>query len=223
MFLYFFPGKVIVDPKRFPDHAATLETCGLTEVFRDASLSYREIVDRGPNGGGGSVVGFAGPTGGDTIGYYPDKQTWVEVKDANDVTTHWLGWETLPGPTELLRGKPIDGVSLVLSDGNSWLIPVVSGPRVSLPQSLSMSSKGELTGVVKAGFDGIIMSGQKWHEVFVTEGSTYGFSDAFNYIIELLSVNYRIGRQEANVLGVIPASQVSIEAIIYASLGAKEG
>lgn len=222
MFLYYFPGQVISDPKRFPRQAETLEKCGLTDVFRDGSISYREIVTGGPNGGGGCVVGLVNdPTGGATVGYYPDRQTWVEVKDADDKTTHWLGWDVLPGPADLLRGKAPEGHLVEMGDGNKWLIPcvtAVSSEMITLPQTMQMNAKGELTAKVLPGYEALIAESAYWWDLF-QNGGQYSYGRYWQYAVSLLAVCYRIGRAEANALSLILADSTSRLRVVSASLG----
>lgn len=218
-FLYFFPGQIISDPKRFTQQAVTLERCGLSDVFRGANISYREVHNRGPNGGGGCVCSIGDMP--DNFGYYPEKQTWVEVKDADGKPTHWLGWSELPWPKDLLRGKAPEGHPVEMGDGREWIIPcvqAVSQDRVTLPQAMRMSPDGSLTAEIMPGYEALISEAQWWWDL-LANGGQYEWGRYWNYAVSLLSVCYRVSREEVNVLGLLKADTRHHHEVVLASLG----
>ena len=224
--LYFFAGRSvgqIFDGDRF--QKSVLSKYGLDSVWRDV-VSPREesfvaeMTAPGPGGASGTLVS-ALPTNGNAhrlAGYYPNEQTWIQV--ASDL---WIGKinEEPISPSDLVRhcrGKsvPVDGYFVDLADGNTWVIPIIrrpgrlieSGyPPTNLPQSLGWNAEGEFVRFPPRDHVDLWEETGKLCEIFFSgnEGDRHYEVGAEGVLLALrfLSVNYRIGRHEQTLLGLI--------------------
>jgi len=126
-FLYYLPGT-----KRNEVNAELLRKLGLGHLLDDpAGTTFRLTmteVARGPGEGrAGLVAGDPRRVTGGRIGFYPQEQAWRAV--LGSAGRAWVGYylEQQPRPEELARAGALDGHSLLLNDGQRWVIPVIRG------------------------------------------------------------------------------------------------
>jgi hypothetical protein len=206
-FLYYLPGRTGV-PSREDLAAAALGHA----VERGAEIAAVEV-SRGPDDGAGVIVGCGLPAG-QSVGYWPDRQSWINVGG------HWIGreLETSPGPAELVRKRMLPGHAVELMDGREWIIPVARaicevGEGLVWRPNLPMVSRLGVGGVWEAGeiaaaYEPLWKAACDWWDAIVA-----GQEDASNHRISFgglhdaavtaLAANYLIGREEASILGLL--------------------
>ena len=212
MLLYFLPNLAAV-------RAADLDAAGLGGVFRGCPFTGRGTT-AGPGGMPGQVV-VAEPENPlarkPAIGYFPDKQTWQQAPARQSLGDGgwWIGWETAspPTPADLQRREAVGGYAVRLEDGNDWLVPVArrfpSGTM--LPERLALGPAGEWVSAVIPRFAKFAEQAERvWVEfqrqAGVPEAATaepLSVADEIDIAVEALGINYRIGRVEASVLGLL--------------------
>lgn len=220
VFQYFLPGLEPVHVSRW-----SLQDSPLASVLKDCLRTEQDYGDRiavsgctkGPTGTSGSVV-CAMPVSGENverIGYYPDHQTWRSCDDG----AFWLGYEpdNRPTPETLRRVIIVDGYEIQLGDEQVWMCPTIremhGDPRV--PRAWGLDDSGEFAEIVLAEYqDDWQMAGEMFDIVFGGEGCT--ISQAFDYAVKCLAINYRLGRHECSALELITSEnyvQISRAAI----------
>jgi len=207
-FLYFLDGVRTAT-------AATVRVAGLADRMDD--ISQREA-GTGPNGAGGLVIAAASPDDAQrSIGYYPDRQTWVALPDGPDGRLS-LGWSSdeKPLPKDLARDEQIDGYLLDLgSAGNEWIIPIARRfPTGSeLPASLALGPDGAVVRTVLPRFAAAWSDAERiWpailaqHEpdrVEPADRRPIDDVEGFALAARILGINYRVGPWEVSALGLL--------------------
>lgn len=204
-FLYFLPGRPGVNP-------ALMAQLGLLDRFETAmgKLGQHIIrgVDDGPKGSGCIVaVGEAVPE------YAPHRQTWIEGKD------FWVGLEKpWPEPEDLVREMGISGHPTQLADGKVWRVPVLHRwdeaqlrhvpnlPKSMRPRPLSQG--GGVEYVVRPEFADADELARALVEGFMAN-RTLTADLAFETAVSILNVNYRLGPEEAGLLGMLNEADVA--------------
>lgn len=203
-----------------------------TPVQSDAELEAAGIACVGPGKGGGqSIWTTSGPGGlsgaifapnaadGSAVempAYDAAKQRWRKHPSGK----YWAGvWtDDPPTPEALLRDEPIRGGDARLADGHVWDVPVCVPAYVrgmggmTLPMRYDLSEADELIAVVRDEYKGIADRCHGYYERYVglrkdpedREAWTRQFNDDVSLAVDLLALNYRVGRFEAiAVLGLL--------------------
>ncbi len=218
-FLYFFPNASNVHSKQYDKLPK-----GLTTILDDASWSCVDAT--GPEGLNGCVIAIepAPDTGGTQAkcGFFPDAQKWVAVK-TGESTDYYIGFETDNPPTaaDLRRDKLVNGSSVMLK-GEEWIVPAVHAPTSTMPRTYKMTGDG-----VVAGFDpqyqNLMERSAKWYNaVFNNDAGDLKFTDEYQFSVDLLNVNYRLGLWEASSECLNLFTSKEVMEIIYAGLGLTE-
>lgn len=198
MFQYFFPN-VTGKPSM-----SLLREAGLSHLFdSQGEIAFREVTNRGPNGGAGVVVGRG------ELGYYPDRQTW------SPWTKFWVGTgRELPSAADFARETQISGKHVVIN-GNSWLIPkarhfeLIEGRLqgvCNLPTKFRYDQDLEtwIPDSVKSSYEELwaLSIGYMDAMLLAAEGNESKVEfNSFDRLFELaLQTNYRIGVPEIDVL-----------------------
>lgn len=183
---------------------------GLRYAFPGPEFVCAEYTAPGPGGEHGCVLGVA--TEG--LGYYPDRQTWLALPQRPGV---FVGmWrDQRPTPAELSSARPLRGSWLTLRDGQSWLIPVArewtggTSYARTLPGTLILGPEGHWTsgGVDPQHARLWEIAESFWACLFGTQlvnhTLTFDFPGANDAAVEVLAANYRIGRAEVALLGLL--------------------
>lgn len=222
-FLYYFPQAA---PVSNVDQIPDVELRTLLRSPAETSLAAAQN-NGGPDGKVGQLVAVLPPrgvVGGEeaNAGYWPDRQTWTEVKDTADKTLYWIGREKAspPTPLDVQREKIIYGHPVKLADGKEWIIPVVGPYNTRLPRTFAPAPGKRLTMVVREQYQAIFTESEKWHTIARTQGAEYDWHEAFSYAFGLLGVNYRVGFWEVLTLGLIDTD--NFWAVAAASFGAPD-
>jgi hypothetical protein len=192
----------------------SLAFADLGSVAEDTFLSPISTAT-GPGGHTG-VLFCALPSNGDKperLGYYPDLQNWEEVEENGQ--TFWVGTDRDQPirPADLMRKTVISGYVCDLP-GGKWSIPVIRDHEgaTTLPKDWRWDGSGQVTEVVQATYRDL------WDEFagvvdlyFGENEETPGVlslepSEAMLRCAQVLGINYRFGRVEQNLMGVISST-----------------
>jgi len=195
----------------------------LTDLRRDASLT--ELTGHGPGGSSGCLL-CALPAEGQPpprLGYFPDFQTWTPVGGTGSASgtggtgsasgtreNLWVGTDNEHpiAPADLRRKKTFPGYEIELA-GGQWTVPVVRNPEggTGLPRDFVYADGGKVEQRIKAAYIGL------WEKfaravwlLFDPEGPwplAIDLAEGTDLCLEALALNYRVGRIEQNLLGLI--------------------
>jgi hypothetical protein len=117
-----------------------------------------------------------------------------------------------PAPADLERDTGLAGYPITLGDGNSWRVPLLrrwdnhSLTHVcALPQSIQrrpMGGKGSFVPTVRPEFAELHAIADSIFERFLAN-ATISTDELFTRVAELLAVNYRVGPEEVELLGLL--------------------
>jgi len=226
--LYFFPKTTLAEFA--PDgriRRECLRKLGLEETFADVrgaeDCSLQQMDAAGPHGHSGVFL-LANPTDGrppTRFGYYPDFQSWHQ----RDGFVVGLDREQPPAPEDLVRKKVIRGYALELSAG-MFEIPVLRDPDggTLLPRDLRYGDDGGVEQPVKESYRGLWdQFGEVVDWFFDPAGKATLSINAhtLDLCVKALAVNYRVGRVEQDLLGLVdsetwvPILFASIDLVTY--------
>ncbi len=200
-FLYYLPGAEAT--------AARIEAVGLGYALGDG-FQQRPVL-HGPDANAGVVLGSKA-AGAESIGYYPNRQTWRRIPQSSA----WCGYDTdaPPGPGDLVRPDPLGGHEVELADGRHWLVPVArmvvdDGGSLRyydrLPRRMHLDDDGAWTaGEPRERYRELDAIVESHIQAAIGEAGVEGIArlaiDPAS-AIAVLAVNYRLGPVEADVLG----------------------
>lgn len=199
--LIFLPGKHGANP-------AHLVEAGIGYLDRagDHPL-YSDLADNGPGGKPGQIVGWVedhakSQAGVEQFGYFPQRQTWIESATGK----YWVGWQAdlPPSPVTLARREMIDGPLLELGDGKEWQLIAAS----RLPQQARLMG-GKWEWAPKQKFASFVERTAWAFDVArkALDGDSIPL-EAVDYAMGVLSWNYRIVPEIADLLGLFTAESL---------------
>ena len=189
---------------RYGDLARTL--ADLTDLRRDASLA--ELTGPGPGGQSGCLL-CALPVDQEPpprLHYAPDFQTWKPIGDGS----LWVGVDNEHPivAADLRRKKTFQGYEVELA-GQQWTVPVIRDPEggTGLPRDFIYGDGGHVEQRIKAAYLSVWekFSRAVWL-FFDPEGPwplRMDLAEGTDLCLEALALNYRVGRIEQNLLGLI--------------------
>lgn len=188
----FIPNMVGADPKK-------LNAVGLGHLLRDndASPLMQEMPDKGPSGGPGLL--FVWPP--HQPHFHPGELTWYPAKadkaNSQAAGRFWYGINPheLPTPAELAFKEQLKG-NVLLLEGNLWRIPNI----LLLPHKFAFDADGEEMREVMSSHRAIYDRGMWAYELLrkqIQDGEPAPGKELRAYIVEMLSLNYRIFRDLA--------------------------
>lgn len=176
-FLLYIPGK----DKPAAEHEQQLwKDLGVWDFF-DTCGSQITTASKGPIGSGGIIVAPQCPHRSDgtpaTVGWYPDKQTWVALDDPNGIHVGFY-FDNKPKPKDLKRPRMFDGEMITLGDGNDWQIPIIHMPNdkfwhsaSTLPQAMYRVKKDngayDVETKVKADYLEVVEQSNFWVDMII--------------------------------------------------------
>jgi hypothetical protein len=213
-FLYFIPREPAA--------------CKIEDLRRDG-LGYAfegraapALVLNGPEGKRGTIV--ADPRVADEagFGYFPDRQSWQKIppgSPGHDVGA-WVGRASEPVilPQDLAREQQLKGHWVAMPDEQRWLVPIARRTIDTeeemtwfnaLPQVIGLGEDGQWnTGKVLPRFAPLWEVAVRWFDAVVGAESTdaetiIDFANTVDAAVLALSANYRIGKVEASMLGLL--------------------
>lgn len=226
LFLYFFSG-IDRDKLTRQDVSQTWLADVLTDELR-TDVKFRSVtkhfVNSGPGGASGIIIAAANPSHipSQPIGYFPDRQTWVDVGGT------WLGYDNVerPHPEALRREKLTAGHEVILGDGNSWIAPVIRKHdegrwSCNLPMKTGLNPAGEYTEAVRAdvawAWDAAC---ELWNARYADGGITKG--RFLEVVTKLLGLNYRIGPHEVFALDLFDSENMTELVFAFLDVAATE-
>lgn len=169
----------------------------------------------GPGPGGVAALLFAGAgTPSKRIHYDPARQRWARSLNGKFWLGHWL--DAPPTPTDLQRGQPVAGHDVTLEDGRAWHIPCarIYGGGTRLPTILRRTADGLAATVRDEYRDFCRRAEALWdvqlalvHDIAPTADWT--FADQWDLCTEALAVNYHVGPDEINLLGLFSSRNLN--------------
>lgn len=198
-FIYFIPGPA---PLRAEDAMLSASLISRTERGIPLFMRRTKIED---------ALGTLVTLGtGSTITYDPEKQTWLKSSTGKYSVGAWN--DAKPGPGELERAERQPGETLRLDDGNTWLVPratewiEIEGElryMRTLPSSWGLASDGTYRQI-----DIHPDYAAAWDSAVVCLDALIGrremtVADSFRHAVLALSINYRVGPEEIELLGAL--------------------
>lgn len=205
--LYFLPGLRASAAESIALRKGVLKERGLLDVFADVPQEQQplqELPGRGPGGLAGCLLCYTTPKGDipRRWGYYHKEQSWTPVGDGSLL---WIGVDTAepPTPEGMARRKQYGGYLVTIGD-HEWQVPVIRRPdgTTELPCSMLWDATGKLIEPIKPAYEACwreFEEAAKWYY----EGVSLDLSRGLELAVKALSLNYRFGRNEQNVLQVI--------------------
>lgn len=223
MLFYFFPHvttEAIVADNR--PRREFFEARGVWSAFSHVRDFRSEVCASEPNGGPGKKPGtllVPLPADGqppNRLGYFPRDQHWEENPGGADA---WLGYNLAepPTPERLARRKRFPGYDVELADGNRWEIPILRAPgtRSSLPHRFAYDKENGWKLKLDPSYAELWqMAETAWNYYAGDGGITWDFFA--DYATACLGLNYRIGRAELSLLGLLDTTNRN--ALIEATL-----
>ena len=215
---------------------AELRALGLAYAFDAGGPLAKCGCARGPEGKAGVVV--CGAASAAKVGFYPDSQTWQRIPGLaagpGPGVDAFVGRDTAAAvePAELLRPDATDGHEVQLGDGQRWLVPVAlavaedQGQVVRftpLPRRMELDAEGKFTpGDPLPVYDALWAVAEAYLKVIAdavaaaAEGQPVQLTIDDDWALDALAVNYRLGRAEIVVLGLLTWGGPVVENILNA-------
>ena len=193
---------------------------GEVDLRRDLSLS--EVTGHGPGGKSGCLV-IPLPPGPPPVRlcYAPDFQTWVKVEGSESAagpsplapspsSAYFIGTdnEYPPTPADLRRRRTFHGYEVELA-GESWTVPVIRDPEggSGLPRDFVYADGGRIKQRIKAQYFALWEKFARACWLFFDPESPWPLrmelTEATDLCLSALRLNYRVGRAEQNLLGLV--------------------
>lgn len=213
---------------------AHLERFGLSSLCREGGASWTEVIGRGPGGHGGMVgtwTPFLRPDADPLLGYFPDRQKWIEHPDG-----WWYGHEPERPvtPQDVQFKQTVGGAKVALADGQHWLVPHAT----RLPHRHAMR-EGRWSRVVHERYQSFYDRAQKnmqvmfhaldlgdWLEGRVKtedlseEPVRFTVNDGASFCCESLAINHRVTPEIVDLLGLL--DDRSMVAIFWTTMEMQE-
>lgn len=194
-FLYFLPGHQ--GPRV---DGAVLDRYGLRDLFRGTTARGCQAA-AGPEGPGCLVNDDRDPP----AAYRPTEQIWAKRLSGGA----WTGIckASPPLPEELLRGDWMEGHEVTLRDRHQWVVPVAKRmpEGTGLPEVLLYTAEGIRHRVAPEFLDLWEHACRLWD----ADGQL-PVEDLMDLAAKALAVNYRLGRDELNLLTLVTSANLHL-------------
>ena len=204
-FLYFLPDVAALTRR-------TLADVGLADRF-SAAPGSAELLEC-------SAVAIASPAGmllaigGRPPEFQPERQRFSKSENGK----FWVGIEDRrlpPGPDDLVRQVGLAGYEITLANGQAWRVPLVrrwNPDRLEhepvLPRSLARDAAGHLVQRVTPAYRELDAIAEQIFQWFISD-TAVPIERAWVLAVQLLAANYRIGPEEASLLGLLDADSAN--------------
>lgn len=185
---------------------------GISDVFSDivgpeANDCSVGDVSGGPGGLSGVILTYENNAGVTPPAFFkPNLQKWHQCDDGDEL---WIGLVGTPSADDMARKRQYNGYNITLSDeaDDNWGVPIIRRPddTTCLPTSARFGKNGEFTESIKERYRAYWTDTLTVQDWLLSEGG-YGrivLGEAVRLALRALSINYRVGRHEQNVLGLI--------------------
>lgn len=215
-FQYFLPNKtkdqLVEDGKLRREVLAELglaERCSDLQRVPEHFILDEVHVRKGPGKEQGIMLIPISPNTGapSPKGNWPDRQ-FVKPINVNSITVAWIvaNKDDLPGPLDLARHAMLFGNTVVDRFGQEWSMPICRTPRagrLGLPEVFSFGADGAPCSAVQEdhawAFE--LSSGiREWYRLAAEGKQTQPFTWIVEQVLRLLSLNYRLGKEEIALL-----------------------
>ena len=187
---------------------AILKERGLTDIFADVphdDMCIVELTGRGPDDKSGMILAYQSPVTDipRRIEFHPAEQEWTRVDDGL-----YLGIDTAEPPSakDLERKSQYGGYRVPLA-GNDWLVPVIRRPddTTLLPRDWFWDATGRTVQPIKPAYRAFWEETADVLDWFIADELPPEATShrALELCVRALSINYRFGRNEQNVMRVI--------------------
>ncbi len=192
-------------PKAMGANPRLLDGVGLGHLLRDGDVSplLQEMTDKGPDGGPGLL--FVWPP--EMPAYVPGQLTWQPAKPDPDNNLpggrFWWGYDPAQpvSSIDLRRKVPLPGRTMPAGD-EYWLMPDI----LLLPHKFALENDGKEVRRVAASHAAIYERGMWAYDLLkqqIEEVARAPGKELRQYVIEMLSLNYRMFRDLAYHLGLL--------------------
>ncbi len=207
MFLYFVPGRNTLPREQ-------LASLGLGYILdKGANFTCCQVCGSGPGGQPGVCVASVPVEEISHVKVDLANQVWRQIPGSAAWVGHWK--DKLPTPEQLARGEQLAGHWLELLDGNAWHVPIArdwiesdEGDmrwRICLPQRLDLAADGHwVYGEIVHRYQPLWELTESWinHRCGKPQPQFAEQGD-INAAVFVLQTNYKIGRTEAALLGIL--------------------
>ncbi|QDT26797.1 hypothetical protein Enr10x_21070 [Gimesia panareensis] len=183
-----------------------LVEAGLEMLLRpgDDSPKFADLPGPGPGDLPGQIVSWGSS---ECLAYLPEQQTWTpappDPKREQPAERYWIGRPKgqLPGPKDLARkaDSTYDGIPMRLGDGNNWVMP----NALRFPHYLGYDESGHYdrfpANECRSLYDRTLWALDHAQQVMRNE-TEFDDQRTFEYVIEMLAINYRICPQLVSML-----------------------
>lgn len=204
-FLYFLPGE--------NSPGGVIEKYGLQYAF-DAEKAPNTIESVGPDGKRGLLVSYAEP---DELKYESEKQIWIPfghlyVGAARDA---------MPTAEDIQRLQQVNGYMIPLADGYTWHVPLAR----ELPKQITFNTDGAVVQSPMERYADLCRDAERvFYHIkrdlgYLEEGDPnehIQIDEAAHIVINILAVNYRLGKPEATLLKLLDTQAIH-RAMMYFS------
>lgn len=176
----------------------SLAEVGLSDLAQGA---FARLYDRNPGPGGCGGVMFGWPVNGvlGPVQYLPDEQDWFPAVPFQGLAAgryHVGIWRNKrPVPSQLQRPRFYGGHAVALGDGFEWSVPSIG----HLPHVWAADTEGGWKLQAKSEFRHIVARAYAWR-LQCGPGAEVSVSDAIEFALQALSINYRLTRELATAL-----------------------
>lgn len=189
-----------------------LEARGIADIFADVigpegnDCSIGDV-SGGPGGLSGVILTYQNNAGVTPPAFFkPDIQEWHQCDDGDEL---WIGLVGTPSAEDMARKRQYNGYNITLSDDadDKWGVPIIRRPddTTCLPTSARFGKNGEFTESIKERYRAYWVDTLTVQDWLLNDGG-YGrivLGQAVRLALRALSINYRVGRHEQNILGLI--------------------
>ncbi len=220
--LYFFAkitADQLVDPAgRF--RQSVLDSCDLLASLGDVGkvreqCAVAEVIRGGPDGGSGCVVTVL-PASGKAplrVTYQPDFQDWTQIS-----AQLWIGLdkEYPVEPDDVARPRFRGGYPIRIPE-HEWIVPILRNPdgKTGLPRRFSYRGR-DLVEAVDSDYLALWQRSEAFCGAFYDPMGPLLFElpvpEVIAFCIDALAVNYRYGRPEQTVLGLVNSDNFELVA-----------
>lgn len=182
---------------------------------------------QGPGGSQGVVLAVAT----DRIGYYPEQQVWVDMGPAAGRPRLFCGYyrDAIPGPADLQVAEPLRGRGVKCRDGREWIAPLArefsnGAYHRCLPGRAKRVDGKWVAGEVEERYAELWRIATEFYSYMFSSPAgedhvvRFDFADALDCATRVLSFNYRIGPDEAGLLGLFDDQLQVAAAILKATV-----
>ncbi len=144
------------------------------------------------------------------IEFNAEKQKWIPATASGCKEGAWVGMEieNPPGPEDLARPEMVEGFHVQLANEQEWIVPVAK----QFPKSITFAPDGAMIETPMERYKELCQQSDRIWVALRTqlgllddseEPVTISLAESADLAMRILAVNYRIGKAEATLLGLL--------------------